>query len=332
MDLAELVVSYLPLYEIYLCQEESVAWYPLFVRETKSRLHKGSLEPLEVAYTVDSEPLFDYYLYAVNNLFLPHTPKLTLAELLILAFNHDCPKIALRLMKFKFRSEDQNLIEEHTNWNKELFYYATPRFSRALKRFLKNNGIDDSDTMEFDDSHYWSRYSSLTTFHDYLQGLTKPWFVDSLVTLYPESLASILTDIKRQACGYPGSIVVLLEALFNKDLEIVEWALEDKSIPDALLFPALDQLRTKESVEESIDELLDALKIYRLAFFNYPTFFIRRYTNPVTSLWSFLDKVISALRYLPAIPYDTLVDYTLLAGDEDSYNRLLYYRVDRKEL
>lgn len=329
MDVIELIISFLPLYHIYLLSSEMVEFLPLLIREGKNRL-KTDLEPLQLALTIDDVNIVKYYLYAVDRLFMPRTPKLRPLELLILSLNHQCVRIASFLMTKRHRHT--SLLDKNVNWDLPIFYHSSRSFHQLLRKFMNRYSVDDSDTQDVTDSAYLARYRSIDNLTNYLQGLTKGWYVDSLLVLYPDNTEEILVDVKRWNTHYPGNVQLLIETA--KDSDLLDEVIVDKNVPDTKLFEALDILRQDEEFEQDFHHYLPILSKYRPKLFNTRNFLAHRYMlarRNTLDLWSLLDKILDIRGCISSIPFSHLIDCTLMCGDDETYRRLQYYRIDVKD-
>jgi hypothetical protein len=328
MDLPEAILSFFPLADIYACCQESIAWYPLLVRETKERINKGSLEPIELALSVDYLPIIRYYLSQHID-----GHKIPVDKLLVLAFNHSCYSISSYLMARRYSSSQAIEIEKHTDWNSPVFRRGG-KFAKRVGRFLRRHHIDDIETMDVDDSFYLARYRSISNYIYYRQQLTDHRFIIALVDLYPEDLEDILADIISVGVAR-GAVKHILQAIIaSEDEDLVDRFLEERSVSDRDLFLAIDLLRQEreQEMEEALDSyLLQSLHTYRPSFLTFPTLLIRRYDSHrrgVASLWSLLDEIIRLNRSIPKQPYEYLAAYLAAIQDTQTYGHLLYYRVD----
>lgn len=329
MDVIEVIVSFLPLYHIYLLSSEMVEFLPLLIREGKNRL-KVSLEPVQLALIIDDVNIIKYYLYAVDRLFMPRTPKLKPIELLTLSLNHQCVRISSFLMTKRYHRV--SLFVKNVDWSLPIFHDSCRSFRRLLNRFLKRYNVDDLDTQDVSDSGYLARYRSINNLVDYLQDLTKGWYVDSLLVLYSDNIEEILRDVKRWNTCYPGNVQLLVETANNSDL--LDEVIVDRNVPDTKLFEALDVLRQDEDFEQDFHHYLPVLSKYRPKIFDTRNFLVRRYMlarQGGSDLWSLLDKILELRKYICSTPFYHLLDCISMFGDDDNYHRLQYYRIDVKD-
>lgn len=320
MELAENVLSFLPLDTIYRCANECVVWYPLLVRETKRRMEDDPSEALALAIKEDYAPIVHYWLHRDTSSFNP-------CELLILSLNHQGKNIPSYLMKLRYSRLDRALLERYASWGD--LSTRGREFLRTARRFLHRNRLDESERVVPDDSMYHSRYQSIDHFLDYRVKLTDGRFVDTLIELYPQSVLLIFREVIRLGY-YPGSLTLLLKTLLEED-DLIEDVITEPRIRDRSLFTAIDTLRKEgfEPMEDALDgDLLELLIRHRPHFVQQPTFLIRRYDNDPQSIWDLIDRVIDIRRTLPRPPYAWLISYMMTLEDHRTHDRLLLYGVD----
>lgn len=307
MDLCEKIVSYLPLNEIRNLSDHCVLFLPVYVREAKSRdIH----EVLDHIYVVDDKNMFKWF-----DKGLPYSKT----EKILFAINYSSRKILNYLLSVRWLVSDSNSFSLCVNWNSRLIKCR----SRSLRSFMDRNNIRRPLEYNLIDTSFYTRYYSVMDHCRYIARIHDSIWLDIYITLYPNSVMDIYSDVKYK---YLGSVKKLLTICIDQEnYEMLNLIISDDKIDDDRLFLAIDELRLEyESyMEEILDNLLPMLSRYRPNFFKYPDLLLTSYTN--NRMWDMLRRILELRGYIDHAPYDKVIT-TLM--DLDDIKRLILYKSD----
>jgi len=311
MDLYEKIVSYLPLTEMRNLSDHCVLFLPVYMREVKNR---DVYEALDHAYSVDDREMFKY-LYKRSNPKNPYNKQ----ELILFAINYNARTILNYLLIGRYYVSDSASFSSCINWNSNCIL----RKSRLMRRFIDRNNIRRPLEYNLLDTSFYTRYFSIHNHKQYIDKIHNPVWVDIYVTLYPQYIMDIYTDVK---CKYTGCVKKLLTICIEQEnYEMLNLIIADNKIDDDKLFQSIDQLRLEyeDYMEEILNNLLPVLSNYRPNFFKYPDLLLTSYTN--NNLWQMLQRIIELRGYIEFIPYDKAIT-TLM--DLDDIKKLVLYKSD----